>query len=52
MPCGIITGRTYKDEVMDHTEIMVIFIEIRAQGSVVHPRDDDGWCGTKVVTNS
>ena len=28
-----------------------MLIEIRAQGSVVHPRRDDGWHWTKAVGN-
>jgi hypothetical protein len=29
----------------------MIFVEICAQGSVVHPRRDDGWYRAKVVGN-
>jgi hypothetical protein len=33
------------------SEIVIIFVKICAQGSVVHPRIDDGWYRAKAVGN-
>jgi hypothetical protein len=45
------TERTHQADLVGLSEIVIIFMGIFAQGSVVHPRRDDGWYRTKAVSN-
>jgi hypothetical protein len=47
----VLLPRTYQVQLVGLCEIVIIFIEICAQGSVIHPRRDYGRYWAKTIGN-